>query len=218
MKPDGTYTSHELQGLDESTKLHETHESHVPHESIAKDISGTQFSLTPEGRALIRRAREAYKQAYVPYSHYPVGAAALFKGSVAEARGSVQEPADDLSQAQDGGRLESESGDLIGDPENGSILAERIFSGCNVENASYGLTVCAERNAIFQAVAGGRRTLQGIAIAVPTEDFPSPCGACRQVIREFTDDCPVILVNGRGDTKETSLQALLPDSFGPEFL
>ncbi len=133
------------------------------------------FAATREGEELIRRAREVYKEAYVPYSHYPVGAAALFS-------------------------------------------SRRIYSGCNVENASYGLTVCAERNAIFQAVAQGQRVLQGIAIAVPGDGFPAPCGACRQVMREFTEDCPVILVNGRGETKETSLKALLPNAFGPEFL
>ena len=94
----------------------------------------------------------------------------------------------------------------------------KIYSGCNVENASYGLTVCAERNAIFQAVAQGERELKGIAIAVPTDTFPSPCGACRQVIREFAVDCPVVLVNGSGQTRLTSLKTLLPDSFGPEFL
>lgn len=124
---------------------------------------------------LINQAQAAYQQAYVPYSHYPVGAAVLFSSG-------------------------------------------KIYSGCNVENASYGLTVCAERNAIFQAVAQGYRELKGIAIAVPTDAFPSPCGACRQVIREFAVDCPVILVNGSGKTRLTRLKTLLPDSFGPEFL
>jgi len=124
---------------------------------------------------LINQAQAAYRQAYVPYSHYPVGSAVLFSSG-------------------------------------------KIYSGCNVENASYGLTVCAERNAIFQAVAQGERELQGIAIAVPTEGFPSPCGACRQVIREFAVDCPVILINGTGQTRLTSLKKLLPESFGPEFL
>jgi len=124
---------------------------------------------------LINQAQAAYRQAYVPYSHYPVGSAVLFSSG-------------------------------------------KIYSGCNVENASYGLTVCAERNAIFQAVAQGERELQGIAIAVPTEGFPSPCGACRQVIREFAVDCPVILINGTGQTRLTSLKKLLPESFGPDFL
>lgn len=124
---------------------------------------------------LINQAQSAYRQAYVPYSHYPVGSAVLFSSG-------------------------------------------KIYSGCNVENVSYGLTVCAERNAIFQAVAQGERKLKGIAIAVPTEGFPSPCGACRQVIREFAVDCPVILINGTGQTQLTSLKKLLPESFGPEFL
>lgn len=124
---------------------------------------------------LINQAQSAFRQAYVPYSHYPVGSAVLFSSG-------------------------------------------KIYSGCNVENASYGLTVCAERNAIFQAVAQGERELKGIAIAVPTDAFPSPCGACRQVIREFAVDCPVILINGTGQTRLTRLKTLLPESFGPEFL
>lgn len=94
----------------------------------------------------------------------------------------------------------------------------KIYTGCNVENASYGLTICAERNAIFQAIAEGERQLISIAIYVPTEVFPSPCGACRQVMREFALDCSVILINQQGETKETKLSQLLPDSFGPEFL
>lgn len=121
---------------------------------------------------MIRLAQGAYYKAYVPYSHYPVGAAALFSSG-------------------------------------------KIFSGCNVENVSYGLTICAERNAIFQAVAHGELELKGIAIAVPTGKFPSPCGACRQVIHEFAVDCPVILINGLGEIRETSLKTLLPDAFGP---
>jgi len=124
---------------------------------------------------LLNQAKIVYKQAYVPYSHYPVGAAALFSSGT-------------------------------------------IYSGCNVENASYGLTVCAERNAIFQAIARGERELKGIVIAVPSDTFPSPCGACRQVIREFAEDCPVILMNGQGQIRRTSLKALLPEAFGPEYL
>ncbi|NMA68682.1 MAG: cytidine deaminase [Desulfitobacterium sp.] len=94
----------------------------------------------------------------------------------------------------------------------------QIVAGCNVENASYGLTSCAERNSIFQGVFLGERKIKAIAIAVPTDAFPSPCGACRQVIREFAQDCLVILVNGKGQKKTTSLKELLPESFGPEFL
>lgn len=94
----------------------------------------------------------------------------------------------------------------------------RITIGSNVENASYGLTVCAERNAIFQGTAYGERKLEAIAIAVPHEDMPTPCGSCRQVIREFAIDCAILLINGRGESRQTSLKVLLPDSFGPEFL
>lgn len=94
----------------------------------------------------------------------------------------------------------------------------RITSGANVENASYGLTVCAERNAVFQGIILGEKRISAIAVAMPQPEMPSPCGACRQVIREFAPDCAVYLVNGRGDTIQTSLRTLLPDSFGPEFL
>ncbi|MGI6451633.1 MAG: cytidine deaminase [Desulfitobacteriia bacterium] len=94
----------------------------------------------------------------------------------------------------------------------------RITVGSNVENASYGLTVCAERNAVFQGTALGERKIKAVAIAVPDKILPAPCGACRQVIREFAADCTIVLANDRGETKLTSLQELLPDSFGPEFL
>jgi len=94
----------------------------------------------------------------------------------------------------------------------------RITTGSNVENASFGLTICAERNAIFQGTAKGERKISALAVAVLTEEMPSPCGACRQVIREFCTDCDIFLINGCGEAKETSLKKLLPDSFGPEFL
>ena len=93
-----------------------------------------------------------------------------------------------------------------------------ITIGANMENASYGLTVCAERNAIAAGIGMGERKIVAIAIAVPSEDLPAPCGACRQVLREFSSDCIVLLANGKGETKETSLKKLFPDSFGPEFL
>jgi cytidine deaminase len=102
-----------------------------------------------------------------------------------------------------------------------ALLADdgQIYTGVNVENASYGLTVCAERNAVgAMAGAGGRRVL---ALAVCTENSVTPCGACRQVLSEFVDhesDLPVWLVDGRGEMRETSLAALLPDSFGARHL
>jgi len=94
----------------------------------------------------------------------------------------------------------------------------RITTGSNVENASYGLSMCAERNAIFQGSALGERKIKAIAIAVPADNMPTPCGACRQVMREFAIDSDVLLVNGKGETRDTTLKALLPDSFGPEYL
>lgn len=87
-----------------------------------------------------------------------------------------------------------------------------IYDGANVENASFGLTICAERTAIAKAVSAGERSIQ--AIAVCTENGVTPCGACRQVIREFSADCPVYLLDGDGQRRETSLAALLPESFG----
>lgn len=92
----------------------------------------------------------------------------------------------------------------------------RRFSGCNVENASYGLCNCAERTALFSAVAAGCRPGDFAAIAVIADsDAPvSPCGACRQVMAELCDDAmPVLLGNLRGDTRQTSVAALLPGSF-----
>lgn len=92
----------------------------------------------------------------------------------------------------------------------------RIVSGCNVENASYGLANCAERTAVFTAVAGGDREIH--AVAVVTANGGSPCGACRQVLVEFAGDVPVLLADTAGNVRETTLYALLPDHFGPEHL
>ena len=99
-----------------------------------------------------------------------------------------------------------------------AIMTEdgRIFSGVNVENASYGLTICAERSAVFSAVSAGARRI--VAVAVCTENMGSPCGACRQVLIEFAGDIPVWLSDLQGNVRETSLHSLLPDFFGPEHL
>lgn len=91
-----------------------------------------------------------------------------------------------------------------------------IVSGANVENASYGLSNCAERSAVFTAVSQGAREI--LAVAVATENAGSPCGACRQVLAEFGGDIPVLLVDAAGRARETTLYALLPDHFGPEHL
>lgn len=93
----------------------------------------------------------------------------------------------------------------------------RIHVGCNVENASYGLSVCAERHAVAAAVAAGAREVGALAVATGTSPPVSPCGACRQVLAEF-GDFPVVLANPDGERKITSVAELLPDAFGPEQL
>ena len=88
----------------------------------------------------------------------------------------------------------------------------KIYTGCNVENASYGLTVCAERNALFNAVGAGERKFNALCVVGDTEEPISPCGACRQVMAEFKVPC-IILANLKGDVKEYTLEELLPLSF-----
>ncbi len=106
--------------------------------------------------------------------------------------------------------------------EDGSIIA-----GCNIENASYGATVCAERCAVFNAVSSGKTRFKAIAIAGGTSDEDStlsdyayPCGICRQVLREFTDpdEFQVIVARSLSDHRIHTLSELLPESFGPDKL
>jgi cytidine deaminase len=92
----------------------------------------------------------------------------------------------------------------------------RIVTGCNVENASYGLTICAERNAVFAAVAGGRREFMALAIVASGRRPPYPCGACRQVLAEFCGPgFPVLIIPARAPDRslETTLGELLPMTF-----
>lgn len=89
----------------------------------------------------------------------------------------------------------------------------RVFVGCNVENASYGLTICAERAAVCAAVAAGARDLVAVAIATDLEQPGRPCGACRQVLAEFGLGMQVLLVGRSGVRQQTTLRALLPDPF-----
>jgi cytidine deaminase len=91
-----------------------------------------------------------------------------------------------------------------------------IYAGCNVENASYGLTICAERNAIAQAIAAGARDF--VAVAVVTENGVMPCGACRQVLVEFGAEMMVIVADTRGHRRIYALSELLLDAFGPKHL
>lgn len=124
---------------------------------------------------LIEAARKAREAAYVPYSHFPVGAAVL---------------------AEDG----------------------TLYTGCNIENSSFGLTNCAERTAIFKMVSEDRRRFTAIAVIGDTDGPCSPCGACRQVMSDFGPDARVILTNLKGDTLVTSVRELLPGAFAPSDL
>lgn len=91
----------------------------------------------------------------------------------------------------------------------------KIFSGCNVENASYGLCNCAERTAIFSAVAAGERRIRCVVVYTPTKTATAPCGACRQVINEFGPAARVISFCLGREEINVSLEALLPGAFGP---
>lgn len=121
---------------------------------------------------LMEKAIEASKNAYVPYSKFPVGACVL--------------------------------------TEN-----DTTYSGCNFENASFGMTICAERNAIGTAVANGERTIKAIAIYSPNMNNCTPCGACRQVLHEFcNNDAELdVIVKIDNELKVYTLAELLPQSF-----
>lgn len=94
----------------------------------------------------------------------------------------------------------------------------KIFAGCNVESASFGLTVCAERVAIWKAISEGETDFEQIAVFVDTEKLTPPCGTCRQIIWEFCGDVPVIMANLNGDVETVSIKELLPRAFDTKFL
>ena len=93
-----------------------------------------------------------------------------------------------------------------------------IYTGCNVESASYGLTVCAERVAIWKGISRGEKKFGRIAVVVDTEELTPPCGVCRQIIWEFCGDVPVILSNLHGKTEVIKMSELLPRAFDSKFL
>jgi cytidine deaminase len=97
----------------------------------------------------------------------------------------------------------------------GAALETRrfLYTGANVENRSYGLTTCAERAAVFAAVTNRELKFQRLALASPTDDFITPCGACLQVLSEFCSDLPILLVNRSGRLRRTSLKKLYPEPF-----
>jgi cytidine deaminase len=92
----------------------------------------------------------------------------------------------------------------------------KVYLGCNVENASYGLTCCAERTAVFKAVSEGEQEFG--AIAIVTKNGGSPCGACRQVLSEFAPNLTVYIADKNGHIEKTSIKKLLPAAFGPKHL
>ena len=94
----------------------------------------------------------------------------------------------------------------------------KIFTGCNIENASFGLALCAERVAIFKAVSEGSTKFEAIAVIGDTDKPCSPCGACRQVISEFDENIPLIMANLKGDVKIKKIGDLLPEAFGKKDL
>ena len=124
---------------------------------------------------LIAMAREASQNAYVPYSHFKVGAAILGEG---------------------GG----------------------IFTGCNVENAAYGSTLCAERTALVKAVSEGCRSFTRLAVVGNSADYCWPCGACRQMLYEFAPDLEVLVARQDHTFVKYTLRQLLPQGFGPDSL
>ena len=124
---------------------------------------------------LVERAFTMLERSYVPYSHFPVGAALLCKDGT-------------------------------------------VFTGCNIENAAYGLTICAERTAIFKAISEGHRDFKRIVIAGKSEDYCVPCGSCRQVMQEFAPQMEVICLNGKGEAKHFALKELLPYGFDETWL
>ena len=126
-------------------------------------------------QALCQKAIDMLDMAYVPYSHFPVGAALLCRDGT-------------------------------------------VFTGCNIENAAYGATICAERTAIFKAVSEGHRDFDTIVIAGRSEDYCYPCGICRQFMKEFAPEMQVICLNGKGEAKELTLRELLPYGFDSTFL
>ena len=120
-------------------------------------------------------------------------------GLVDAARAARQHAVADFSKFKVGAALETDTGEII--------------TGCNVENASYGLTICAERVAIFKALSEGRRSFRRIAVVADTGSPTPPCGACRQIIWEFCGDIPVVIANLTEITAMLEMKDLLPLPF-----
>ena len=145
--------------------------------AIEKESRMTDPLDSAATRSLLSAAREAATRAYVPYSDFPVGAAALMADGT-------------------------------------------VVTGANVENASYGLTICAERVALVTAVAAGHREVRAVAVVAPKLRGVTPCGACRQFLNEFVplDGELTVILEGDSGPAPVSLGELLPRSFGPRDL
>jgi cytidine deaminase len=91
-----------------------------------------------------------------------------------------------------------------------------VFTGCNIENSSYGLSICAEREAIFKAISAGERDLDTIAVVTDSDKLTTPCGACRQVMWEFSKDMTIVVANLKGKKKEFKITELLAHPFGKD--
>jgi cytidine deaminase len=94
----------------------------------------------------------------------------------------------------------------------------KIYTGCNIESASYGLTVCAERVAVWKAVSEGEREFVRVSVVADTEELTPPCGVCRQIIWEFCGDIPITFANLKGKTETVQMSELLPRAFDTKFL
>lgn len=123
---------------------------------------------------------------------------------VAAARAAFEHAIADYSHFKVGAALETASGEII--------------TGCNIENASYGLTMCAERVAMFKALSEGHRQFRRVVIFADTASPTPPCGACRQILWEFAGDLEVLLANHEGVRARHSMAELLPDAFDARFL
>lgn len=124
---------------------------------------------------LLEAALKVMKNAYVPYSHFPVGAALLGKNNV-------------------------------------------IYTGCNVENAAYGSTICAERTALTKAISEGCKEFQTLLIISHSKDFIFPCGACLQMLAEFSSQLQIICMNADHQAKKVSISQLLPYQFNAQHI
>jgi cytidine deaminase len=134
----------------------------------------------------------------------PGAAEATVGRLVAAARAAREHAVADFSGFKVGAALETDAGEII--------------TGCNVENASYGLTICAERVAIFKALSEGKRNFRRLAVVADTADPTPPCGACRQIIWEFCGDVEVTLANLETVTKTLQMKDLLPLPFDKRLL